>query len=230
MSRYSNVEEVRKQHIESMGEELGTIFHALSNEMTWIYTKWNQYVELFGNKPSRIDLMNDAAPLFFRIVQDSLFEDTLIHIARLIDRPEYSPPKPNLTIRRLPGLVIDEELKENIEGLIEIALTKADFCIDWRNRHIAHKDLNLALNEGVEPLKPASREKVSAVLGAITKVMNTVSTYYMDTTIMFGGIPSPHGAVALLYVIDDGLQIGKEREERLKAGQYRPADHKPRDL
>lgn len=229
MSRYSNTEEVRKQHIESMGEELGTIFHALWNEMAWIYTKWNQYVELFGKKPSRIDLINNAAPLFFRIVQDSLFEDTLIHIARLTDPPK-SVGKPNLTIRRLPDLVIYEELKENIVGLIEIALKKADFCRDWRNRHIAHKDLNLALKEGVEPLKPASREKVSAVLGAIAKVMNTVSTYYMDTTIIFEGIPSPHGAVALLYVIDDGLQIEKERKERLKTGQYRPSDHKPRDL
>ncbi|MFC1488591.1 hypothetical protein ACFL6B_01955 [Thermodesulfobacteriota bacterium] len=229
MSRYKDAEEVRKQHIKSMGEELGTIFHALWNEVAWICMKWNQYVELFGKKPSRISLLNSAAPLFFRIVQDSLFEDTLIHIARLTD-PVESFKKHNLTILRLSGLLPDGELKNNITELIDVALQKADFSRDWRNRRIAHKDLKLALKEGAEPLKKASRIKVWAALDAIAKVMNAVSMHYMDQTIMFEGIPSPHGAVALLYVIDDGLQVEKERMERLKSGQYRAADHKVRDL
>jgi hypothetical protein len=229
MSRHKDAEEVRKQHIKSMGEELGSIFHALWNEVAWIYMKWNQYVELFGKRPSRIDLINSAAPLFFRIVQDSLFEDTLIHIARLTDPPK-STGKSNLTIQRLPDLVLDGELKDSIAGLIDIALQKADFSRDWRNRRIAHKDLKLALKEGAEPLKQASREKVSAALDAIAEVMNAVSKHYIDTTIMFEGIPSPYGVVALLYVIDDGLQVEKERNERLKSGQYRPADLKARDL
>ncbi len=100
----------------------------------------------------------------------------------------------------------------------------------WRNRRIAHKDLNLALKEVAEPLKPASRKKVSAALDAISEVMNAIAIHYMDTTIMFEGIPSPDGAEALLYVIDDGLQAEKHRKDRLKAGKYRPKDHKPRDL
>ena len=229
MSRHRTAEEVKKHHIESMGEELGTIFHVLWSEVAWIYTKWNQYVELFGTKPSRIALLNDAASLFFRIIQDSLFEDILLHIARLTDHPK-SVGKPNLTIRRLPTLVVDKELGANISELIEITIQKADFCRDWRNRRIAHKDLTLTLNKGAEPLKSASREEVKAALDAIAAVLNAVAIHYMDTSIGFEGIPSLNGAESLLYVLDDGLQVEKERKERLKAVKYRPDDHKTRDL
>ena len=83
MAENRTAEEVKQNHIEHMGEELGSIFHALWNEVAWLHQKWDQYNILFGTKPSRINLMNETAPLFFRIVQDSLWEDTLLNIARL---------------------------------------------------------------------------------------------------------------------------------------------------
>ncbi len=49
------------------------------------YKHWAHYHELFGTKPSRIDLLNAVAPSFFRTVQDSLFEAVLLHLARLTD-------------------------------------------------------------------------------------------------------------------------------------------------
>ena len=230
MSRHNTAEDVKNKHISSMGEELGTVFHELWNEVAMLYLKWGQYVELFGTKPSRITLLNDAASLFFRIIQDSLFEDTLLHIARLTDPPK-SAGKPNLTIQRLPSLVADKKFVADIRELIDISLQKADFCRDWRNRRIAHKDLDLTLNKWVESLKPASMKKVTIALDAIAKVMDAIARHYMDTTITFEGISSsPNGALSLLYVIDDGLQFDKDRKERLKAGQYRPDDHKSRDL
>lgn len=68
--------------VEVMGDDLGSLYHALWNELAWLYSKWEEYVELFGTKPSRIDLLNKAAGHFFRIVQDSLWEESLLHIAR----------------------------------------------------------------------------------------------------------------------------------------------------
>ena len=58
-------EEVRSVYIERMGQELGELFHATSEELTQIHWRWNEYRTLFGEKPSRIDLMNEAAPFFF---------------------------------------------------------------------------------------------------------------------------------------------------------------------
>ena len=229
MSGHRTAEEVKRHHIEVMGDDLGSLYHAVWNELAWLYSKWGEYVELFGTKPSRIDLVNRAAGHFFRIVQDSLWEDALLHIARLTDPPK-SVGKENLTIRKLPQLIVQEPLKTKVSELIDVAVEKAEFCRDWRNRHIAHKDLKLALSSGAEPLKPASRAKVKEALSSISDVLNALSNHYMDSTTMFEGVGNGGGAVSLLYVIDDGLRAEEERNERRKAGDYRAADYQLRDL
>jgi hypothetical protein len=228
MGSHKTADEVKKQHVEKMGDDLGSLFHALWNEVAWLYSKWDEYVELFGTKPSRIELLNKSAPLFFRTVQDSLWADTLLHIARLTDPPK-SAGKSNLTIQRLSGLV-DKKVETNVSNLTKIAIEKTAFCRDWRNRRIAHRDLKLAMGEGAKPLEPASRAMVKDALKGIAAVLNAISEYYLDSTIMFDVIKGSFGAVSLLYVLDDGLQAESERRNRIKSGEYRQDDLKARDL
>jgi hypothetical protein len=212
-----------------MGEALGRLHHALSNEFAWLYLKWGEYVELFGTKPSRIDLINRAAGGFFRVVQDGLWEDVLLHITRLTDAPR-SAGRANLTIRALPPLIAKAEVLPLVEGMIENAIANAEFARDWRNRHIAHRDLALALKDGAEPLKPASRAAVKDALASISLVLNSVSKPYLGETTAYEMTEALHGAGSLLYVLDDGLKAEEARRERLKAGNYSPDDYAPRDL
>lgn len=229
MSRHRTADEVNQQHIEAMGEELGGLYHALWNELAWLNSKWMEYVELFGTKPSRIELINRAAGHFFKVVQDSLWEDSILHIARLTDPPK-SAGKENLTIQKLPGVITDEKTKGNVARLVEVAVENASFCRDWRNRHIAHKDFNLAMKTGVEPLMSASRTKVKQALVSISDVLNEVSSYYMGSTTCFEVITTSDGAVSLLYVLDDGLRANEERMKRIKERKYLPEDYQARDL
>jgi len=230
MSGHRTAEEVRQHHVEVLGDELGTLYNVLWNELAWLYSNWREYEELFGKKPSRIELINKAAGLFFRIVQDSLWEDSLLHIARLTDPPK-SVGKDNLSIRRLPDLIENDALKKKVTELIKVSVEKAEFCRDWRNRRIAHKDLGLVLKTGAKPLKLASRAKVKEALSSIADVMNAISSHYMDSTTMYEGVGGTSGgAVSLLYVLDDGLRAKEERHERRKAGNYQPEDFEARDL
>lgn len=229
MSVERTADESRQHAVDAMGEELGRFYHALSNELAWLYLKWGEYVALFGTKPSRINLLNKAAGNFFRIIQDGLWEDVLLHIARLTDAPK-SMGRENLSIRGLPPLIAKAELRKNIEELIDLALAKSEFARDWRNRHIAHKDLKLALADGAEPLKGASRASVKEALAAIAETLNAVSRDYLDSTTMFEGLGAYRGAESLLYVVDDGLKAEEERRDRVKRGEYRAGDYAKRDL
>ncbi len=96
MSESKSHDEVRADYVAAMGDKLGRLFHVLSTELVWLHSLWKQYRILFGDKPARIDLLNETAPFFFRTVQDVFFEDTLLALARLIGPPK-SAGKPNLS-------------------------------------------------------------------------------------------------------------------------------------
>ena len=228
MGKHFTSDKAKQDHVNKLGDELGNLYHELWNEVALLHSKWDEYVELFGTKPSRVELLNEAAPLFFRTVEDSLWESTLVHITRLTDPPR-SCGKDNLSIQRLTDLV-DDDIKETLIEKIEEAKEKSNFCRDWRNRHIAHKDLGLVVDSQAEPLEPASRAKVKDALQSIASVLNVISGHYMDSTVIFDLVKGSSGAVSLLYVLDDGLRANKERKERIKARKYSPEDLKHRDL
>jgi len=229
MASHKTEEESQKEYIEVMGKPLGKIFHALWQELAWLYTKWREYEDLFGTKPSRIDLMNKAAPRFFRIVQDALWEDTILHISRLTDPPK-SLNKENLSIQRLPLIVEDKELKQNLKKKIDKAKTNSKFCRDWRNRRIAHHDLKLAIEDGISPLMPASRKAINDALSSIVDVMNQVSLHYQDSNTIFDVHNRLGGGESLLYIIDDGLRLGEKRKAKIKNGNFKEDDFRSREI
>jgi len=249
---HRTAEEAKDEYIQVMGKPLGTVFHALYNDTVLLYAKWREYVELYGTNQSRVDRLNQAAPLFFWVVEDTLWKETLLHMTRLTD-PQYSGSrdksnltlqqlarrqprrrkrsrdKSNLTLQQLPSLV-DEKIKEKIKDLVDEAVRSTKFCRDWRNRLIAHSDLALATKPSATPLKAASREKVKKALGAIAKVLDAVTVHYCDSTTAFDLTIRVGGAEKLLRIIDDGLRAESERKTRMISGQMRASDIERRDL
>ena len=221
-------EETKEEYVSKMGPKLGPVFNALWGEVAQVNVTWNEYLELYGKKSSRIELLNKAAPYFFRTVQMVYWDNTLLHISRLTD-PVKIGRKENLTIQQLPELVSDE-LKPKVKELVDEVIKKTEFSRDWRNRRIAHKDLRLALNEPAEPLLPASRDNVRDALLAIEVVLNAVSRPYTKSISIFNKTPVASGAEHLLYVLDDGLRMESERLKKVKSRGWEPELEGARDL
>ena len=168
---------------------------------------------MVGN-PTRVEVLNQAASALFRIILEALWEQTLLHIARLTDRPK-SLGKENLTILNLPELVNDHEMKKTLVELVETAESKSKFCRDWRNQHIAHHDLDLAMNKSAKELDTASIslvDEVDEALASIAKVLNEVSLHYTDGALHFTrGVGGAGNALRLLRLLNHGMraQMGK---------------------
>lgn len=223
MGAHQSAEEIENEHLRVLGPDLGPVYNSLYQECAWLHIKWREYGELYAAKPERIDLLNRASGLFFRVVQDALWDDTLLHLARLTD-PLSSSGKDNLTILRLPPLVDDIGLKNEVQPLVDAAVDATAFARDWRNRRIAHRDLALALQKGPIPLALASRKRVKNALHAIGCVLKRINRFYFDSDLKFDVIAVPSGAVELLHVIRDGLQANDKRRQRLREGKFDPND------
>lgn len=229
---YRNPAQIKSGNVEKMGTELGAIYSALWQDLARAHLHWKEYVELFGTNPERIELLNRAAPRFFRMLQDELWETSLLNLTRLTDRPKTSPKggRENLTVKALPALIGDSKVKAEVESLVETAEKATQFARDWRNRRIAHSDLKIALEEDTEPLAAASRGQVNSALKALAAVMNAIETHYHDSEVGYDLISNVGGSACLLHVIDDGVAAAEKCAERRKQGDYNPKDFRRKKI
>jgi len=214
VGEHKSAGEHRDDCIRLMGQELGEVYAALWQELSWAYRNWREYVVLFGHDEERVELLNAAAPGFFRIVQDTLYEAVVLHIARLTDRPNPGG-KPVLSVTRLPSLLSDANLRGDISGLLGEVDAKVAFCRDLRNRHIAHRDLSLATQQSADSLSAGSRRQVADALHALAGVLNKVSLHFDSSETAFDVDTMIGGASLLVDVVREGVAVRNAEFERL---------------
>jgi len=224
MSGYRTAEEVERTHLEVLGPVLGPLYHALHNEVAWIHAKWLEYRKLYAKSEERIDLLNETAGFFFRVVQDTLWENVLLHIARLTDPPKQREFE-NLSLLRLPRAVEDTQAALEIDKLLEIVKSRAEFARNWRNRHIAHRDLYLALNKKAQPLADASRQHVEDVLESFREVLNLIQRRYFGGETAYQYFHALGDADALVSHLSLAVWLEEKRMERFRGGNHSPEDY-----
>jgi len=218
--------ETQQEHVQAMGPELGTWFHALWNDLVWVNLKWQEMGALYAQPPERLDLLNYVAPHFFRELQDIIWRDVLLHLARMTDPPK-SVGKRNLTIQALPELIHDDDsLAAELSALIEDAIRQSEFVTHWRNRRLAHNDVALKLKQPAKPLPLASRADVDNALNAIGRVLRRLyAKYFPSSELMFGPVPIHGGVDALIAYIELGVQAEQQRRERREPMDASPVEH-----
>ena len=97
---------------------------------------------------------------------------------------------------------------------------KAGFAIEWRHRHIAHRELELSLGRSPIPLPKADVEAVDELLRLMASALNSISTHYFRTETAYAHASSIHDAESLLFVLRDGIALEARRQSRAEAGEY----------
>lgn len=205
-----------------MGPDLGELYHALSSELQWMVIRWLQFRQLYVEKESRLELINAAAPFFFWVVQQTLWEDAILGIARLADKRPKG--KDVLALRRVVPLLPAGELRNEVDSLVQEIDAGMKDILQWRHRHVAHRDLDLALGKSLRPLPDTKVATIDRLLDLMTAVLNRISNHFLRSETAYRSASLVHDAESLLYVIRDGLRREELRQQRLNAGEYRADD------
>jgi hypothetical protein len=106
--------------------------------------------------------------------------------------------------------------------LVNNAESKAKFARDWRNKRLAHLDLEHGLNQAA-PLPAADQAKVAGVLEAIRLVMNRIRAVHALGSVLFDCASAGSGdADALACWLAEARKVEDERQQRARAGKSLP--------
>lgn len=221
----------RADRRQDMPPDLRVVYSELSDEVSWLHAKWQQYRLLFAKSERRIDLLNETAGYLFRIIQDTLFEDVVMSLARLTDPAQTgrgAGQQENLTLRRLPLVVTDNTLRGTVTLLLGVAVKACSAPRSWRNKRLAHRDLAVALATAGDPLPGISRLDVERALAAIRAVLNGLEGFYGDTQVSYEiVIPDVGDADGLVCYLQMAVRAESAWRERLQAGTPLPEDLSP---
>ena len=209
MTSTTSPEETLAIYKSAMGDRLGTIYYAIYCEVVFLNARWGQYRDLFAADQETIDLLNRHGQFLFRVLQDSLWEQTLLHVARLTDPPR-SRDNENLSIDQLVELVPDELVRGAAANLAAICKEKSKFAREHRNKRIAHRDLGHALKEAPEPLNGVSRAHVEEMLSSLAALLNLLEKHYRNST----SILKPFGSGGARSLILDLKKLEALQRER----------------
>lgn len=208
MATTRSEDEIKDGYVTSMGEDLGPAFFQLYRKLVELHIVWQQYRQLYGSDEETVHLLNRTAGLFFKIIQDELWDSVLLGISRMTD-PHSTGGRKNLTIHSLPLLITDLGLQAELHDLCKAATDNAAFAREHRNKRIAHQDHGYTTDRSSNPLNGVSRERVESMLESLRKVMNRLDLHFRDTTVMYDTFVDESGA---------RLLVSKLRKlERLKA-------------
>jgi hypothetical protein len=202
---------------DTLPAKLRPLYDSVNNEVIWIHAKWKVHRQVFAGGQEDIDLLNRYATFFFRVVQQTLFENTLLSISRLTD-PAKTRGKENRSLEAFIHQVNrfdDGDLEAGLtQDLAEIRRLCEPFR-DWRNRRIAHSDLPTALKVDTEPLPGISRASIEEALAAIRKFMNRINAFFFDSETAYEHFSTMTGGDQLLVLLARADKSIREEQENL---------------
>ena len=178
----------------SMPSEIREVYEPLEQEIVWLHVKWRFYCQLFGASEERIELLNDIAPLFFRVCQDVLLDDVIISISRLADQlrtGDRHSARESLSLLRLVVL-IDNNQHPQLRPVVQQKWGRFDnLCKPFRlhrHRRVAHTDLETIKSTG-DLLPGISRSMIEDALASMRELMNAVCEHFDKTTQTYVSAP-----------------------------------------
>ncbi|WP_440223653.1 hypothetical protein ACQQ2N_00230 [Dokdonella sp. MW10] len=185
------------------------VWQAIDYEVTWLHGRWAIYRQLYGTSEARVDVLNQSAGTFARMLQDVLLDDVQLGLAKLGD-PASTPVRggraENLTLKNLLDRVIASGvLASELPPLLRRYEDACASIRDRRNKRIAHADLQINLEAKASLLGP-SREEIEVALKALRDVMNGVELHFTGTRTAYEFVVLQDDGDSLIAALTRGLR------------------------
>ena len=117
--------------------------------------------------------------------------------------------KKNLSVQQLLGasFIDDYDNPKKLEHQIDEASRASTACVNWRNKMLAHCDLDIAMGNKI--LRPISMKEASVALQALSKILDLLSGHYMHSQSAFELLVTPKWVNLLLSTLQVGISSKK---------------------
>ena len=163
------------------------IYNALYPQVLQLHIRWAQFRFLFTVSDERMTVLMNVAPGFFTIIKDVLRDDAIIALSRLTDKSSTSN-KYNLSITTLVELaeISDHsELAISARKLLDQLVKRVENIRSWRDKWIAHTDLEQALSKQPLPNKKIQRRDIDEALRLIRELMNLFANHLSQPSVAY---------------------------------------------
>ena len=154
---------------------------AIDGEVLRLHYKWKHLKQIFGSD-EKVKLLNNAAPVFFNYLWNSMLFDVVLSFSRLLD-PRASCGDENLSFKNLLSDISDNSLKVELSKRISELESKTQAMRIWRNEKISHNDLLRALNNG--PMPPIQVNEVTEALAIVREIMKVLRQQFGFPTMLY---------------------------------------------
>jgi hypothetical protein len=192
----------------SIPSELSEIWQFLDSQVVWLHGRWIVYRQIYGTNPKRIDLINEAAPTFFWMIEQTLMNDVQLTLVKLAD-PSETCGRENLTLETLV-IEVEKVTSDGLPNALRQSLIVFRQCCEKikRRRHkdIAHFDLSVQLGNKAEVLPGPSRQEIELALLELRKFMNLFLTFFQNTQKAYEKFSLQTDGNTLLFRLKESLR------------------------
>lgn len=199
-------------------EEIAPVYKRLQNELVWMHAAWMLHGQLYSHSERRIDLLNESASIFFRIVQDMFIRDIAISLSKITDPARSNKKYENLSLRYLHELVMKNStlgrIHQDLEEIISIIDKESKNIRANRNKILAHLDLRTAMSVDKDRAPPFSKHNIEHCLKLCRDYMNAIEGECNDSELFYERFGGPGNGDDLAYLLKTAAAYDKLLRER----------------
>jgi hypothetical protein len=161
--------------------------------------------ELYANQ-GRIAILRASAAGVFSILRDTLFDDLLMAISRVTDRPKMGQ-RENLTLDRLSEYLRERgfaEAQREFDAILAQLRTDCVQIRELRNKALGHRDLPPAIEPGNSPSLVRAKEG-GVALDHLAQALNVFERAVGKPTTMYPNFIHDAGPTRLLLQLKKAL-------------------------